>query len=34
MMDENEELIILNPPVLDTTNMPSAAEINNTVGSD
>lgn len=34
MMDENEEVIILNPPVLDTANMPAAAEINNTVGSD
>lgn len=32
MMSENEEIIVLNPPVIDTSNMPN--EVKNTVGSD
>ena len=32
MMDENEEIIVLNPPTLDTSDMPD--EVNRTVGSD
>ncbi len=32
MMGENEELIVLNPPTIDTSDM--LDEINNTVGSD
>ena len=32
MMDENEEIIVLNPPTLDMNDMDE--EVNNTVGSD
>ena len=32
MMDENEEVIVLNPPTLDTSDMPD--EVKRTVGSD
>ena len=32
MMDENEEIIVLNPPTLDTSDMPD--EVKRTVGSD
>ena len=32
MMDDKEEVIVLNPPVLDTSDMVN--EVNNAVGSD
>lgn len=32
MMDENEEIIVLNPPTIDTSDMPD--EVKTTVGSD